>query len=150
MPVRLRPMTEAEYTIYREYAVREYAKDKVAAGNWKPEEAVELAGKEFTESLPSGDNFLYIIEDSSSDQRVGIVWLALMRPGAGFIYDFEIDEAFRRQGYATQALTELDNVAREKGIEKIGLHVFGHNHAARALYQKAGYIETNVNMSKKI
>jgi ribosomal protein S18 acetylase RimI-like enzyme len=47
-------------------------------------------------------------------------------------------------------LAELENVAREKGVEKIGLHVFGHNAAARALYQKVGYIETNVNMSKKI
>ena len=150
MAVRLRLMTEAEYTIYREYAVSEYAKDKIAAGNWKPEEALQHANAEFSQSMPSGGNFLYIIEDANSEQRVGVLWLAVEPSGNGFIYDFEIDEAFRRQGYASQALAELENVAREKGIEKIGLHVFGHNAAARALYQKMGYTETNVNMAKKI
>jgi ribosomal protein S18 acetylase RimI-like enzyme len=150
MPVRLRPMTEAEYAIYREYAVGEYAKDKISAGNWKAEEALQHANAEFSRSMPSGGNFLYIIEDANHEQRVGVLWLAVEPSGNGFIYDFEIDKAFQRQGYATQALAELENVAREKGIEKIGLHVFGHNQAARALYQKVGYIETNVNMSKKI
>ncbi len=150
MPVRLRPMTEAEYTIYREYAVGEYAKDKIAAGNWKPEEALQHANAEFSASMPSGDNFLYVIEAVSDGQPVGILWLTVEPSGNGFIYDFEINEGSRRQGYATEALAELEIIAREKGVEKIGLHVFGHNQAARALYQKLGYIETNVNMSKKI
>lgn len=150
MPVRLRPMNQAEYSDYRTYAVSEYAKDKIAAGNWKPEEALQHANAEFSETMPSGGNSLYIIEDANNEQRVGVLWLAVEPAGNGFIYDFEIDEAFRRQGYAMQALAELENVAREKGVEKIGLHVFGHNQAARALYQKVGYIETNVNMAKKI
>ena len=153
MPVRLRPMTETEYTVYREYAVGEYAKDKIAAGNWKAEEGLALADKEFAQLLPDGvataNNFLYIIEDSSSEQRVGILWFAVNQSDS-FLCEFEIDEAFRRQGYATQALAELEIVAREKGVEKIGLHVFGHNHGARALYQKMGYIETNVNMAKQL
>ena len=101
------------------------------------------------EGIATANNFLYIVEDRSNDQRVGILWFA-MNQNDSFLCEFEIDEAFRRQGYASQALAELENVAREKGIEQIRLHVFGHNAAARTLYQKMGYIETNVNMAKKI
>jgi ribosomal protein S18 acetylase RimI-like enzyme len=36
------------------------------------------------------------------------------------------------------------------GLDVISLHVFGHNRAARSLYEKLGYETTNVYMSKKL
>ena len=54
------------------------------------------------------------------------------------------------QGYATQALEALEAHAKPNGVKKLGLHVFGHNTAARELYKKAGYLETNVSMAKVI
>jgi len=44
----------------------------------------------------------------------------------------------------------LEERVRHLGLSTISLHVFGHNHAARALYEKLGYVTTNVMMSKTL
>ena len=69
---------------------------------------------------------------------------------SSFIYDIRIQEEFRSRGYGTQALRALEEKVKELGVSKIGLHVFGHNHAARALYEKVGYEITGIQMTKKI
>jgi ribosomal protein S18 acetylase RimI-like enzyme len=66
------------------------------------------------------------------------------------VYDVRIDEAFQRRGYATQAFQKLETLVRDMGMSAISLHVFGHNTAARALYEKLGFATTNVMMSKQI
>ncbi|HSO28244.1 MAG TPA: GNAT family N-acetyltransferase, partial [Anaerolineales bacterium] len=71
-------------------------------------------------------------------------------PPTAFIYDFVIDEAYRRRGYGRLALLALEDKAREMGIDQIALHVFGHNHAARALYESVGYQVTNLQMAKAL
>jgi RimJ/RimL family protein N-acetyltransferase len=47
--------------------------------------------------------------------------------------------AHRRRGVGSALLTAAEEWARRNGIEKIELHVFPHNTAAIALYQRAGY-----------
>jgi RimJ/RimL family protein N-acetyltransferase len=155
--IRLVPMSEATYQAYLEVAVREYAEDKVNAGNWQPEEALERSAQEFRKYLPDGvatkDNTLYDIEDEALGIKVGMIWLGRMMQGtkpAMFIYDFVIDEAHRRKGYGEQALLAAEVQAKALGYDTIALHVFGRNHAARALYEKLGYAITNVNMAKKL
>jgi ribosomal protein S18 acetylase RimI-like enzyme len=84
---------------------------------------------------------------------IGMLWFAVNRRGpnlTAFIYDFNIDEAHRGQGYGRQALTALDEQAAALGIETISLHAFAHNQTAIALYQKVGYTITDVHMSKQI
>ncbi len=49
-----------------------------------------------------------------------------------------------------QAFQALEIKVRELGLHTIALHVFGHNHAARAMYEKLGYITTNVQMLKTV
>lgn len=67
-----------------------------------------------------------------------------------YLYNFQIYEPFRRRGYATRALRASDDKARELGVNKISLHVFGHNHAAQDLYRKAGYDVTGVHMTRQV
>ncbi len=155
--VRLVPMKATEYQAYLSISLREYAEEKVRAGNWQPEEALERSAQEFQQLLPEGvatkDNYLYDIEDEALGATVGIIWLARMMRGAKpilFIYDFRIDEAHRRKGYGEQAMLATEVQARALGYDTIALHVFGHNHAARALYEKLGYEITNINMAKKL
>ena len=107
--------------------------------------------------LPQGpdtpDNVLYTLHDPHEDADVGVLWYALQRtPHAttAFIYEVEVFEAYRRRGYATQAFTLLETDAAARGATRIGLHVFGHNTAARALYEKLGYHATNINMRKEL
>jgi ribosomal protein S18 acetylase RimI-like enzyme len=155
--IRLTPMNEAAYQAYLAAAVREYAEDKIKAGNWQPEEALERSAQEFRKYLPAGvatkDNYLYDIEDEALGIKVGMIWLGRIMQGAKpamFIYDFVIDEAHRRQGYGEQAMLAAEVQATALGYDTIALHVFGHNHAARALYEKQGYEITNINMAKKL
>ena len=56
----------------------------------------------------------------------------------------------QRRGYATEAFAALEGEARSRGLAGIGLHVFGHNPGARALYEKLGYEATNINMFKRV
>ena len=153
--ITLVSMTESEYQSYFESAVVSYAREKVDAGNWTEAEALERSRQEFERYLPQGTqteaNFLFMLVNETG-RKVGYLWYNIIadRPDSAFIYDFEIYEPFRRQGYATQALKALETHAKLKGVKKLGLHVFGSNLAARELYKKAGYLETNVNMAKEI
>jgi ribosomal protein S18 acetylase RimI-like enzyme len=116
---------------------------------------LERSRKEFEGSLPQGvatpGNFLFTLLNENAE-KVGFLWYAIppKQPTLAFIYDFEIYESFRRRGYASQALPALEQDAKARGLTQIELHVFGHNTAARELYKKAGFAETNVMMSKRI
>ena len=156
--IRFEPFDAGDFRAYSEIAVKQYAEEKVKAGNWEKEEAPRLAEEEFVALLPNGidtkDNYLYSIIEEKSNQKVGFIWIASNAPHTLktdlFIYDFEIFESFRRKGYAMSTLQLLEDKARELGKNRISLQVFGQNQAARKLYQKSGFEETNVMMSKKV
>jgi ribosomal protein S18 acetylase RimI-like enzyme len=102
--------------------------------------------------LDTPDQYLYSIKDAAG-ANVGILWFAARhRNGerSAFVYDVRIDNQFQRRGYGLQAFHALETVARDMGITTIGLHVFGHNTAARALYEKLGFVTTNLIMKKTI
>ncbi len=153
--VTLIPMAEPDFVVYLEKAMQGYAQDKIQAGNWSQDEALERSRKEFEGYLPQGvrtpGNYLFSLVNKDGE-KVGYLWYAESPrdPGVVFIYDFEIYEAFRRRGYAGQALAALEQDAKARGLKQIQLHVFGHNTAARALYLKAGFAETNVMMAKNL
>jgi RimJ/RimL family protein N-acetyltransferase len=153
--ITLQPMTDADFHIYLEKAIPEYAREKVQAGNWSETEALERSRKEYEGYLPQGaqtaENFLFMLVNEAGE-KVGFLWYALQpkQPGWGFIYDFEVYAPFRRRGYASQALALLDQDARRHGLNKLELHVFGHNLPARELYKKAGFVESNIMMLKQL
>ncbi len=155
--VHLLPMSESDFQIYLARAVQEYADEHVKAGNWHSSEAREQSEKEFQQLLPDGvasqDQYLFFIVDATTGAKVGMIWFTAradrLHPSA-FIYDFLIFEEDRRKGYGEQALLAVEEKVKEHGVDTISLHVFGHNHAAQALYDKAGYVVTDLWMSKKI
>lgn len=155
--IDLRPMTQDEFLIYLERTIVEYADDKVKAGNWAEEVALERSKEEFEKYLPQGNltpgHFLFTIYDIETGAAVGVLWYANMpemEKPAWFIYDFYINEDQRRRGHAVAALARLEEMARVEGVNSIGLHVFGHNTPARQLYEKAGYEITNINMRRRL
>jgi ribosomal protein S18 acetylase RimI-like enzyme len=148
-------MTQAEYEVFLERTIPEYAADKVRAGQWAESEALERSRKEFLADLPQGvqtkDNYLYTLYDG--DTAVGLIWMRayLDRPTKeGFIFELYVDENQRGKGYGKQAMLLIEEKARELGLKAIGLHVFGSNKVARTLYETIGYEVTSVNMSKTI
>ena len=155
--VRLVPMTESEFHVYCKHSIENYAQEHVKAGNWHPAEALQKVEKEFLQLLPDGvaskNQHFFSIERDHTGVKVGMIWFAVRddasRPSA-FIYDFRIDEEFRRSGYGRQTLMRLEEKVRELGLDTISLHVFGHNQAAIALYQMTGYEVTDLHMTKKL
>lgn len=155
--VSLEPMTEAEFGGYLEHAIADYAEEKVKAGNWLPEGALEKSAQEFHKLLPEGvasaGQHLFSVVDGETGERVGMIWFVASGSGQqpfAFIYDFRIDEAYQGRGYGKAALLALENEVRARGLGAISLHVFGHNQVARALYDKLGYEVTNLNMTKRL
>jgi ribosomal protein S18 acetylase RimI-like enzyme len=150
-------MTEPEYLLYRRRAIRNYAAEKTKAGNWPAEAARKLAERDYDELLPNGqaspNQHLFSIVDESSGVRVGVLWFGLIDPAPvreAFLFDFMIYREFCRRGYGSQALQALEAKVKELGLDRISLHVFGHNQSALALYQKMGYAITNINMCKRL
>ncbi|CAD5371983.1 N-acetyltransferase domain-containing protein [Rubrivivax sp. A210] len=153
----LRPMVEAAFSSYVDEAVAAYARDKVAAGQWAEDAALANAGLEFLELLPQGlatpDNFLFEIVGQDGATAVGVLWVATQeRAGrlAAYVYDLAVHPAHQRQGHASRALTSLEAKVRAAGLAGIGLHVFGHNRGAQALYARLGYLPININMFKTV
>jgi len=151
--VRLVSMDSTDFHPYLERLIREYAADHVRTGRWTEQEGPAKSREEVGKLLPAGletpDNFLFTIIADPSQDKVGLIWLAI-EPRGAFIYDLNVFEPHRRRGYAEEAMLLIEGVAREKGARKISLHVFGDNQGARMLYTKLGYCETNVAMSKSL
>jgi RimJ/RimL family protein N-acetyltransferase len=150
-------MDETPFRHYRWHLVRDYAADKVRASVWSPEESEDKASKEIEGLLPEGTatpgHFLYAVRDESIPAEVGMVWISPRDSGGGrslWIYDIVVHDRFRRRGYASRILHLVEDKARQLGAERVELHVFGHNHGARALYENTGFKPTSIIMSKPV
>ncbi|HKH57940.1 MAG TPA: GNAT family N-acetyltransferase [Rubrobacter sp.] len=155
--VRLVELDEATFQEYKKHLVRDYAADKVRAGAWSRAEAESNAAKDLDGLLPEGpvtrNHLLFAATDDSIPAEVGIVWFALTDSGVGrsvWIYDLFIHENFRRRGYASQTLSLVEQRAAQLGATSVGLHVFGHNKGAQALYKQQGFNTTSITMAKPI
>ncbi len=155
--VRFVPMPEEMYASYLQTTTALYARDKIHAGIWGADEAIELAVQEYQKLLPQGvhtpNQYLYALLDETVDTLVGALWFEILDTRTGqmaYINDFLIFEPYRRRSYGRQALIALDGHIRQLGIKKIGLHVFGHNSPARSLYKQCGYQTTNLYMAKRL
>lgn len=149
-------MIPSAYDRWRATTVRDYAAEHVEAGNWPATGALERADREFRELLPDGlattGQQLWTIEDDAGHE-VGKLWVG-QRHGqpddALFIWDIAVEPEARGRGIGRATLDALDSWARDAGYGRIGLHVFGSNDVARRLYARAGYVETDVMMLKRL
>jgi ribosomal protein S18 acetylase RimI-like enzyme len=147
-------MTAEQFDKWKPGNIAEYAQEHVKAGKWTAAEAPLLAQNEFEHLLPQGlstpgHRFFSIVRHADR-KPVGMLWIEVVsvpKPES-FIFNIEIFKPFRRRGYAFQAMTLLEEEARQLGLESIRLHVFGHNPSARSLYEKLGYVVTNIQMRK--
>jgi len=153
--VRLVPMDATTYEDFRARLVREYAADKVAAGNWPAEGSLERSEIEMRELLTGGletdGHWLWTIEDETG-RDVGNLWVGPHSTDRESVYilDIEVRPEVRGRGMGRAALDALEAWARDAGYRRIGLQVFGSNDVARRLYTRAGYVETNVLMEKHL
>lgn len=153
--VRLDPMTDEEFAAFYRDAVLAYAEAHVKAGSWPAEGAHGRSAEEHARLLPQGlatpGHDLYTAR--AGDERVGVLWLARRPHGTGelvFVYNVQVDADRRGRGHGTAIMRAAEDRVRAAGLGMLQLHVHGDNAAARSLYRKLGYLETNVVMAKRL
>ncbi|WP_018750058.1 GNAT family N-acetyltransferase [Paenibacillus sanguinis] len=153
--VKLNRMNASEYSLFLERSIRDYAEDKVTAGTWKEKDALRLARESMEQYLPNQQHtegaHLFTVRAADSDTPIGHLWFsAVEKEGirSAFIYDILIDDPFQGQGYGQATMKALEHEVRALGLNRISLHVFGHNERAFRLYQKMGYLSTDITMIK--
>lgn len=67
-----------------------------------------------------------------------------------FIDEFYLRSDFRNQGYGSQALIKLDEIAAELGVNAIHLEVERTNAIGKNLYAKSGAIGSNRSLLTKV
>ena len=152
----LQPMSAAQHHAWRTDAIADYAAGKIAARQWRPADAQQLAQKEFEALLPHGidtpDHFLMTMVDAQQ-RAVGVLWFAIVQrldQRVAYVYDVTVAQPYRRQGHAARAFLALQDDAKQRGLAGIALHVFGQNTGARAMYDKLGFAPTNLNLFKPL
>ncbi|KVN72502.1 GNAT family N-acetyltransferase [Burkholderia ubonensis] len=155
--LQMRPMTAGEFHAYRTRAIDGYARDLVSSGQNAVEDAHARARACFDTLLPDGlltlGQILVSLVDAADGDVLGDLWYAIVTEGPNrtlFIYDLEIAPSRRRQGWATRVLDALEAEARRYGVTEIGLSVFNHNAAARALYRACGFVPITTTLIKPV
>lgn len=132
-----------------------FAEDMVVHGGASEDRARDKAVKDLEQLFPGGrpsaDQSVFVIE--ADGRPVGDLWVA-EREGdlqhSLWIYDVHVDEAERGRAYGKAAMLHAEEEARRRGLNRVGLMVFGGNEVARNLYRSLGYAENAVFMSKPV
>ena len=156
-PIRLlaRPLRPDEYEDWYRHISEGYAQDIALHGGTDPDTARRKSARDMASLLPRGlgtpDHEILVLE--ASDERVGLLWVGPREVDERrvlFIWDVEIEEAHRGRGFGRQAMLLAEELARERGLGRIELNVFGGNEVARNLYRSLGYAERAVAMGKDV
>jgi ribosomal protein S18 acetylase RimI-like enzyme len=137
-----RPMAAEELGPWRERQLQAYAEENLARSGGDLAHALERSRADFARLLPDGletpDTSLVVL--TVEGEPLGHLWLQHRRPGAEtFGFDLEIVPERRREGWGRAAVVLAGRLAAEAGDTVLGLHVFGENAAAQALYASAGF-----------
>ena len=155
MCVYLKQMNKKVFESFYEESIVDYANEHVKSGDWEAEGSTERARSEFENLLPEGldTSTQYLLSAIYNNVEIGYVWLHIYDgkdQKKCFIYDINIKDAYRGQGLGTKTMRSIEEYCEDTDVETIGLHVFGHNKRAVALYNKMGFETTNYRMEKKL
>ncbi len=153
--VTLVPMSNEQFDQWQDRSVRSYADDLAKATGLLLEAALSRARDQFAALLPAGigteKTWIRLIVDEAG-LRVGDLWVGPdgERAGVAFVYDIEILQERRGQGFGRAAMIAVESLVKEAGVTEIMLNVFGFNEPARRLYASLGYRVVATTMTKTI
>lgn len=153
--VRLRPMTEEEYVVWRSESERGYAAEIATSRDLDPAAAVAQSAGEFAQLLPDGlaSKDMHLFTALVGDEAVGIGWFELRERASGtsaWIYDIRVHSGRRGRGLGRGLLEALHDAARALGASSMTLNVFGDNPTAIRLYETSGYTVTAQQMRREL
>ncbi len=108
--------------------------------------------------VEKGAQILVAEEDS---QLIGFTWflveklptdIMFIKPADVFveIADFVVSEDYRNRGVGRALIKKVEEYAKDKGIDKVKLHVTASNKLGREIYEKLGFHEEEVILTKEI
>ncbi len=148
--VVLAPMDQRTYAAWEADEQEKYAQERARTGE-SIEQARRIAREQHAEYLPAGlaTEHHHFFVGRVDGERVGTMWIGTERPMA-FVYDVEVAETHRRRGHGAGLMRAGARWSHEHGAHALGLNVFGHNRAARALYDRLGYRVTEEFVSRRL
>lgn len=121
-----------------------FAQDLVTSGRYTPDEAVAESHRQMQLELPHGvdtEGQLFFTA-TAEGVEVGLLWLGVRERGGAphvFVLDIEVAAGHQRRGYGRAMMLAVEREARRVGASSVGLHVFGFNTGAIAMYEGLGY-----------
>ena len=102
----------------------------------------QLADREPQTALLAHDRTVFVAA-FAGEEPVGLAFGYLLPRRRGdaemlFVYEVDVDEQYRRQGVATRMLSELERVARARGVREGFVLTDADNDPARGLYSSLG------------
>ena len=148
-------MNEAEFDRYLEFLIPDYAKDLSENFLLPLEKALEESENMMKDLFPDKQNsagqHIYNIYSVEEGQNIGVIWYNIQsESNKAYIFHILIHEAFRKKGFASVVLKELEETVKSSGVTSMGLNVFGTNPDAQRLYEKLGYQTASTAMGKRI
>lgn len=150
--VHFETIPEEDFTEYWDYTVESWTRDMKRVGliakNTTQEEADAIVRKSIPNGFETPGHYFFYVYDKNV--RVGKIWVEIRKRGEmeAYLWDIYIDVEYRGKGYGKESMKVMENFARDKGAVKISLNVFGYNKIARSLYDKVGYIDAAITMTK--
>jgi ribosomal protein S18 acetylase RimI-like enzyme len=97
----------------------------------------------------------FFVAETEAGERVGLLWFGenrnlLTGENEAWIYNVSVVEGHRGQGIGARLVAHAQAYARDRGFQTLGLMVATHNLAARRLYSRLGFDETNVLMKRRL
>ena len=118
--------------------------DSVAAIRHFNQALVEVSFEGLLEFVFSQDHVLLMAERDGAPVGFALLLTAIpdevTRMPQGFIAYMAVEPSVRRYGIGNQLLAAAEEEARRRGLPYMGLMVTEDNAAARALYERAGYV----------
>jgi ribosomal protein S18 acetylase RimI-like enzyme len=153
MHLDIRLMDEAAIGRWLDRSRAAYVAGLIASGV-SPAEASRTAAEQEQAAFPDGRpaNGHVVFDVIVDSDEVGHLWIG---PRAAdddqhwWVWDIEIDEAWRGRGIGRAAMEFAEREARARGCVEIGLSVVADN-PARRLYESLGYREASIRMRKPL
>ncbi len=155
--IELTDMSQQEFERYCTHAIEEYAKELARSLSLSQEQALVEAAATYNDSLPNGlatpNHRLVCARRVGAEENIAIVWYNIKQRTYGkqlFVYDFEVDAAWRGKGYGEKILSAVLDAGRAAGAEYAELAVFNDNPTAARLYTRLGFRAVNTRMHLKL
>jgi mycothiol synthase len=145
MGLELVALTEADLAARRPGMIAGFAASVADNFAVSPEQAEAEAVRQLEQVLPAGaatEGQLLFRAVDDDGAEVGFLWLSLpgtFFPELAWLAEIEVAADRRGRGHGTQMIAAGEAELRERGIDRLGLHVFGHNTGAQRLYDRLGY-----------